>query len=202
MNVRTVTARVLSGCAAASLCFSVTIAVQLSREEGDRLQRKIDEIAKNASAVPVRPKKTRVTENELNSYLAINARDKIHPGLTQPEITMIGEGWLAGRGLVDLDEFKRHRSSQGFLDPLNYLSGKVPVTARGHLRANGAKGQFTLESAHIHGISLPKPILQELVTYFTRSPGLPGGLDMDKPFDLPAKIREIMVGKGEATIVQ
>ena len=203
VNIKKVCIGVLLGLMAVSLAGSNTVAaIQLSKQEGDRLQRKIDEITKNGSAVPVKARRTPVSEAEVNSYLAFNAKDKIPQGLTDPEITIVGDGRLAGRILVDLDEFKRHRSSQGFMDPLSYISGKVPVTAHGLLRTQEGKGQFRLESAEILGVPLPKPILQELVTFFSRTPENPEGFDIDTPFNLPAKIREIMINKGEAVVVQ
>ncbi len=190
------------GLLAMGLDGSNTAAVQLSKQDGDRLQRKIDEITKNGSAIPVLAKKTPVSENEVNSYLAFNAKDKIPHGLTNPQITITGNGRLAGHVLIDIDEFKRHRSPQGFMDPLSYISGQVPVTARGVLRTREGKGQFQLESAEILGFPLPKPILQELVAFFSRTPEHPNGFDMDAPFNLPAKIREVVINKGGAVVVQ
>ena len=110
-------------------------ATQLSREQGDSLARKIDEINKNAATQPVRQKRTPMTETEVNSYLAFNVKDKIPRGLANPEIRIGGDGQLAGRVFVDIDEFKRSRSSGGIMDPLSYISGQVPLTARGVLRA-------------------------------------------------------------------
>lgn len=201
MTVRKICSSILLGLVL-SLCGSNTVALQLSKEEGDRLQRKIDEINKNGSANPVRARKTPVSENEVNSYLAFNTKDKIPQGLTNPQITIVGDGRLAGRVQVDIDEFKRHRSPRGLIDPLNYLSGRVPVTARGVLRTNNGKGQFQLESAEILRVPLPKPILQELVSFFSRTPENPDGFDIDAPFDLPARIRAIVINKEEAIVVQ
>ncbi|HEY3305788.1 MAG TPA: hypothetical protein VGL70_19855 [Candidatus Binatia bacterium] len=193
----------LLGLAFLSLFGSITAAVQLSREDGDRLQRKIDEIVKNSAAPAAQSKKTPVSESEVNSYLAFNVRDKIPKGLTNPEIAIVGNGALAGRVLMDLDEFNRNRRSQGgLMDPLAYLSGKVPVTARGILRAEDGRGRFYLESAEIHGVNLPKPLVQEMVSYFSRTAENPGGFDIDAPFDLPAKIRAIVINKGEAIVAQ
>lgn len=187
---------------ALGLSGAMTLAVQLSKEDGDRLERKIDDIAKTGAAPRPQPKRTPVSESELNSYLNLNIKDKIPRGLTNPEISMLGNGALAGRVLVDLDEFNRNRRSQGLMDPLAYLSGKVPVTARGVLRAQDGKGRFQLGAAEIHGIALPKQVVQELVGYFSRTPGNPNGFDIDAPLDLPAKIRQIMINKGEAVVTQ
>jgi hypothetical protein len=175
---------------------------QLSKEQGDRLERKIEEITKNASANPVRSKRTTGSELEVNSYLNFNLKDKIPRGLTSPQITIVGDGQLAGRVFVDIDEFKRHRTSGGLLDPLNYISGQVPVTARGVLRTQDGKGKFQLGSAEILGVPLPKPLLQELVTFFSRTPDNPNGFNIDAPFNLPAKIREVVVNRGDAVVVQ
>lgn len=182
---------------------SIAVAVQVSKEDGDRLQRKIDEIVKNGAAPAARSKKTPVSESEVNSYLAFNVRDKIPKGLSQPQITIAGSGALAGRVLMDLGEFNRNRRSQGgLMDPLAYLSGKVPVTARGFLRADNGKGRLQLGSAEIYGVNLPKPLVREMVSYFSRTPENPGGFDIDAPFALPAKIRAIAINQGEAIVAQ
>jgi hypothetical protein len=177
-------------------------APQLSKEQGDSLARKIDGINKNAATEPVRSKTTPMSEPEVNSYLAFNIRDKIPRGLANPEIRIVGDGQLAGRVFVDMDEFKRHRSSGGFLDPLSYITGQVPLTARGVLRTRDGKGQFQLSSAEIHGVPVAKPIVQELVTFFSRTPENPNGFNLDAPFNLPAKIREVPVKQGQALVVQ
>jgi hypothetical protein len=193
---------ILFGLMILSLAASSPTAVQLSKEQGDRLERKIDEITKNAATDPVRSKRTPMSELEVNSYLNFNLKDKIPRGLAKPQITIVGDGQLAGRVFVDIDEFKRHRNAGGILDPLSYVSGQVPVTARGVLRTQEGKGRFQLASAEILGVPLPKPILQELVTFFSRTPENPNGFNIDAPFNLPAKIREVAVNRGEAVVVQ
>ena len=71
---------------------------------------------------------------------------------------------------------------------------------------NGARqdgvGRFQLETAEISGVPIPKPLLQELVGYYSRTPENPAGINMDDTFELPARIREIRVAQGIATIVQ
>jgi hypothetical protein len=177
-------------------------ALQLSKEQGDSLARKIDGINKNAATKPLRSKSTPMSELEVNSYLAYNIKDKIPRGLANPEIRIVGDSQLAGRILVDMDEFKRHRSPGGLLDPLSYITGQVPLTARGVLRTRDGKGQFQLAAAEIHGVPVPKPIVQELVSYFSRTPETPQGFNLDAPFNLPAKIREIAVRQSQALVVQ
>lgn len=190
----------------APLALAATIAIgaarQISQAHGDTLARKIDAIAQNAAAEPAKPQKTAVSELEVNSYLHFNLREKIPPGLTDPQISLLENGNVSGRVFVDIDEFKRHRGSGGVMDPLSYISGRVPVTARGVLRTRDGTGRFQLASAEMHGVPLPKPIVQELVSFFSRTPESPDGFNLDAPFNLPAKIREIVVNQGQAWVVQ
>jgi len=202
MTKKRIAHRILLATLALSFYSADTVAIQRSRQDGDRCQRKIDAIAKNAAAIPVAAKKTPLSENEVNSYLVYNATDKIPRGLTDPEILIVGNGGLSGRLLLDIDEFKRQRTSPGPLDPFAYISGKVPVTARGVLRTRAGRAQFYLESAEILGLPLPKPFIQELVTFFSRTRENPNGFDIDQPFNLPAKIQEVVINRAQAIIVQ
>ncbi len=194
--------RVVLALAALAAAGSLAAATSRSREEGDRLQQKLDALVQNAAAEPVRPKRTPASESEVDSYLTFNLREKIPRGLANPEITILGNGSLAGRVMVDIDEFKRGRGTQGFMDPLSYISGQVPVTARGVLRTREGRGQFHLASAELLGIALPREIVQELVGFFTRTRENPGGFNLEAPFNLPAKIRSVEINKGEAVAVQ
>lgn len=177
-------------------------APQLSQEQGKNLAQKIESINQNAAVTPVRSKTTQASEGEVNSYLTFNVRDKIPRGLANPEIRMVGDGQVAGRVYVDIDEFKRGRQSGGIMDPFSYISGQVPVTARGLLRTRDGMGQFHLTGAELHGVPLPKPLVQELVSFFSRTAERPNGFSLDEPFQLPAKIRTITIHAGEALIVQ
>jgi hypothetical protein len=181
---------------------ATTTAPQISREQGNSLARKIDAINENAAAKLATPKRTPVNEPEVNSYLAFNIKEKIPRGLTQPQIRMVGDGQLAGRVFVDMDDFKRGRSSGGMMDPLNYISGQVPLTARGVLTTRDGKGRFQLTGAEMNGVPVPKAVVQELVSFFSRTANNPNGFNLDEPFNLPAKIREITVNPGASVVVQ
>jgi hypothetical protein len=181
---------------------SSSAAPQISREQGNSLARKIDAINENAAAKLPGPKRTAIMEPEVNSYLAFNIKEKIPRGLTQPQIRMVGNGQLAGQVFVDMDDVRRGRSSGGIMDPLNYLSGQVPLTARGVLTTRNGKGQFQLTGAEMNGVPLPKAIVQELVSFFSRTADNPKGFNLDEPFNLPAKVREITVNPAESVVVQ
>ena len=49
---------------------------------------------------------------------------------------------------------------------------------------------------------MPKTVLQELLSCYSRTPEDPDGLNLDETFELPAKIKEIQVGKAVAYVIQ
>jgi hypothetical protein len=80
--------------------------------------------------------------------------------------------------------------------------GKLPVTAAGVLQASNGMGRFELESASLGGLPIPKLLLQEIVSYYSRTSERPDGIRLDDPFPLPSRIREIQVERGQAIIIQ
>lgn len=176
-----------------------------SRQEGDRFQSKLTRILifGNTPRAPGRQttQTTQITDDELNSYLRFHARDQIPPGMLEPTLHALGDGRVGGQVIVDLDAV-RTQKPRGWLDPMGYLTGKLPVTARGTLTTKNGVGQFVLESAEVSGIAVPKTLIQELLTHYSRTPENAAGINMDAPFELPSRIQEIRVGKAQSTIVQ
>ena len=195
----------------AILAVCLTAAVELgafqrySKLHGDRFQSKLTRIVIFGStpAAPGRTagQTTEVTDEELNSYLRFHAGDQIPAGIVEPTLSALGDGKVGGHVIVDLDAVRKQKQ-RGWLDPMGYLAGKLPVTARGTLTTKDGVGQFALESAEVSGIAVPKTLIQELLTHYSRTPENPTGINMDAPFELPSRIREIRVGKAQSTIVQ
>jgi hypothetical protein len=186
---------------AAALAASVA-AANVTREQAAAFQKKLDQIILNGETASGRARPTMVTEGELNSYLYFGAGDKIPLGVTEPSVVIQTQGRLNGRAVVDLDLVRRKKGSGSWFDPLSYLTGRLPLTASGTLHTNEGRGKFTLESAAVSGIPIPKTFLQEIVTYYTRTTDTPNGINIDDPFDLPAEIQKIEVETGRATIIQ
>jgi hypothetical protein len=151
---------------------------------------------------PTAGHRTEFTDEELNAYLQLRLAPRYFPaGVADPAVTLVGDGRVSGRAIVDLDNVRK-KSSGGWLDPSAYLGGRLPVTAVGTLTTGDGRGQFRFERAEVSGVPVPKSLLQELVTFYTRSPELPGGVNLDEPFDLPARIQRIDVQTGRAAVVQ
>ena len=177
---------------------------RLTKADGERFQTKLTRIV-TIGNTPRSAKRaaesTTVSDAEVNAYLRYHAQDQIPVGIVEPLLNAHGNGIVSGRAIVDLDAVRKQRQ-RGWLDPMGYLTGRLPLTARGRLTTENGIGRFELESAEISGVTVPKTMVQELLSFYSRTPETPNGINMDDPFELPAQIREIRVAPGAATIVQ
>jgi hypothetical protein len=148
-----------------------------------------------------RRQSTTITQNEVNGYLRYYATADLPEGLVDPFITIVGNGRVSGRITADLDRVRTSKK-RGWLDPAAYLTGKVPVIATGILHTRDGIGKFELQTATVGGLTVPKSVLQELLSYYSRTPDDADGLSLDDTFELPAKIKEIQVGKAVAHVIQ
>jgi len=175
--------------------------IRASRQDADLLKQKVATIQLGAKATG-QPRRTTLTQNEVNSYFALDAHNDLPVGVVEPSVTILGTGRLSGRAVVDLDAVRKFKNPTSLLDPATYLTGRLPITAIGVLKTSNGVGRFQFESATVGGIPLPKTLLQEIVSYYSRTPGAPAGVNLDDPFALPARIREIQVERGQAIIIQ
>jgi hypothetical protein len=173
-----------------------------SRADADQMLRKIAIIATHGLSTQPAARRTPVTESEVNSFLEYHARSEMPPGVLEPVVTIEEAGHLRGRALVDLDEVKKANAGEGGLGMLTLLSGRVPVEATGTLRTSNGVAQFELEQALVNGVPVPKALLQQVVSYYSRTPENPEGIDLEAPFPLPVNIRQIETLKGQAIVVQ
>lgn len=199
------------GVAIAATAFAAVLAAQAAptRQDADAARKKLDGIlaAADQPGVPASragkpPRRTTVTEPEVNAYLTFEAPAQLPDGIVDAWTTLLGAGRVSGRAVVDLDAVRRARASTSLFDPRAFLRGRLPVTATGTLRAVDGMGLFELESATVGSVPIPKRFLQEIVSYYTKTPDSPSGVNLDDAFALPAGIREIQILTGQAVIVQ
>jgi hypothetical protein len=168
----------------------------------DRVQEKLDAVIANGAQSPVPSKSTIFSESEINTALRVNLKEKLPNGIGEPQVRLLGDSRIAARAIVDVDEFKRKRTKPSGAGPFNFFGGKIPVVVRGQLIARDGQGVFKLESAEANGIPLPRSVVLDLLTTYTRNRNNPAGFNLEKPFDLPASIREVTVNAGEVIVVQ
>lgn len=176
--------------------------VRATKRDAATLKQKVATITAQADKPTKVARRTIVTENEVNSYLVYEAGEQIPVGIVEPSIAVLGPGRLSARAIVDLDAVRRQKAPSSLLDPMNYLMGRLAVTAVGTLKTANGVGRFELESSSVGSVPIPKILLQEIVGYYSRTPEKPAGIGLDDPFALPARIREIQVERGQAIIVQ
>ena len=173
----------------------------LTAEDGQRLATKLDQIYDHDAVGSVELQTVTLPEREVNAYLRFQAKPQLPRGVREPHIAIEGEGRLSARAIVDLDVVSGSRP-RGWLDPLRYLHGDVLVAASGILRTADGIGELEIESVTVGGLSVPMAVLNELVRYYSRSETHPRGFDLAEPFELPYSIRNVLIGVGEAVVVQ
>jgi hypothetical protein len=176
----------------------------LTRAEAVSMEKKLAAILARGNAVPVRaakPLRTPLTEREVNAYLKYSSQPQLPAGLANPRIAITEGNRVEARALLDLTALRKSKP-RGWLDPLGYVAGSMEVALVAHLYAVNGKGLFQIQSATLGGVSIPKSLLQELVSYYSRTPDHPNGFDLDSPFNLPLNIRQVEVQRGAATIIQ
>jgi hypothetical protein len=196
------------GLAVALVCVSASGAPAqdaVARAEAASMQKKLAAIVSRGEVEPASgaavPLRTSFTEREVNSYFTVHGPEFLPEGVMDPRVGIDQAGRVRARAIVDLDQALKPKE-RSWLDPLAWVSGKMEVTGAGTLHAANGQGVLRIESATLGGINVPPTLLQELVTYYSRSSDDPAGFRLDRPFRLPSAIRAVETAPGRATIVQ
>lgn len=179
----------------------VDAAAILSPQNADVFSEKIASIRSQGDQPRAGTQRTRLTEDEFNSWFLYRGQEFAPPGVTQPQVTIVGEGQVAAQAVVNLDAVAKRRS-RGSFDPLSLIGGMVPVSVTGVLHTREGQARFEVQSAELSGIPVPVTVLQELVGYYSRTPERPEGVRLDETFTLPSGIRQVEIGRGQAVVVQ
>ena len=193
-------------CAAVALAFvaGLSAAPKVTAQQADAFARKLAIISAQSSlsARASTARRTSVSEDEVNSWFAYRAQPLLPQGMTEPQVSILGNGKVSGTATVDLEAVARAKRTGGVLNPWNLVGGRVPVSVVGVLRTQNGHGQFEVEETTVSGIPVPNSLLQELVAYYSRTANDPDGIRLDDQFELPANIRQIEVGQGQAVVIQ
>lgn len=172
------------------------------RRDSDELKQKFAAISARGTSPVSGLSRTTVTEQEVNAYLAFEALPSLPQGVVDPSISLLAGNRVTGRAVVDLDRVRQNRNPVSLLDPVRYLRGRLMVKATGVVRADNGLARFELEQADVAGVPIPKFLLQQIISYYSRSRSYPSGLSLDDPLELPARIRTLEMTTGRAVVVQ
>ena len=192
------------GLGVAALFTAAVGAQEATRADAVNMQKKLAAIAEHAahtSPTGHAPVRTAFTDREVNAYFKFDGREFLPEGLVDPEITIEDHGRVHAKAVVDLDAALQPQK-RSFFDPLAWLRGRTSVTASGVVRAAGGQGVLQLQTATLGGVTIPKSLLQQLVTYYTKTPDSPEGFNLDSPFELPSGIQAVETSRGLATVLQ
>jgi hypothetical protein len=142
---------------------------------------------------------TKFTEDEVNSYLALDLSAKFHPSLKSLTVTF-EENRLQGVAAINFD---RLGTTSGKVLPklLNLLfSGVHTITARGQLISGNGKVNFLLEQARFDNSTLPKALVEDIITAVGRKQNPP--FDPLKPSQLFYNIEKVDVHSGYILVYQ
>jgi hypothetical protein len=199
-------ARTLIVAAAAVLAWPVAAQDPASRTAAAAMEKKLAAILTvadrpPANRAPGRLQRTTLTEPEVNAYFRVNGPTFMPTGVHNAVLTIDQGGRVRAKALVDLDQALKPKE-RPWTDPLAWVGGKVEVTAAGTLVAGSGKGRLTIQEATLGAIPVPVSILQQLVSYYSKTPENPAGFNLAEPFELPQKIWSVETTRGQAVIVQ
>ena len=148
-------------------------------------------------------RQTPVTDEEVNAYIKACPRRELPQGLVDPQVSIPAGRPALGRATVDLDALRAAQRERRRGHAHSRDAASVPVEAIGVLRTGQGVGAFTLESVTVGGIVPCRSRCCRSWSPTTRAATTPPqGLNLEAPFRLPAKIREIRTARGQAVIVQ
>ena len=169
--------------------------------QGARFEQKVDAIVRQAETGAPDGSLTPLLEREINAFLMFQGASRLPAGITDPVVRIGAADTVSVEAVVDLDAIKRERDG-GWLDPLQYLSGRIPVVASAVVRSANGAARIVVQSVTVGGVPVPVQVLHELVRHYTRTPESPDGTRLDAPLPLPYRITELRLSPGRAVIVQ
>ncbi len=135
----------------------------------------------------------------MNSYFALILSSKYHPCLKMLSFKL-EEDKLQAVAAIDFDRLGR---TSGRLLPklLSFmLSGVHTLTARGQLVSGNGKASFRLEEARFDNTTLPKALVEEIITAVGRKQNPP--FDPLEPSELFYGIQKVDVHSGYIVVHQ
>jgi hypothetical protein len=187
-------------CTPADLSGREQASAAITKAAANRCDSKLNALEKFADHHKAWQKQTtQFSEDEVNSYLALDLSSKYQPSLKALTVTF-EEGRL--QCVADIDFDRLGAASDKILPKLFsfMFSGVHKLTARGQLLSGNGKASFRLEQARFDNSTLPKALVEEIITAVGRKQTPP--FDPLQPSQLFYDIDKVDVHSGYILVYQ
>ncbi len=171
-----------------------------SKKASDSCSKKVTALEKEAARTGRRSHPvTRFSEEEINSYMAIELKPKFHPSLKSLQFAF-RENSLSATAEIDFDSLSMSSTKALTRMIARLFSGVHKLGVRGRLIAVGGKGSFQLEEARFDGNALPNILVSEVITAVGKKQKPP--FDPLQPSPMPYAIQKVDVHAGTIVVYQ
>lgn len=150
-------------------------------------------------AKPGKKQVTRLSQEEINSYLALDLSAKYSPGL-KSLVFAFEEDKLQADAIIDFDRLGMSAARVITKLMASLFSGTHTLSVRGTLIAQQKKAKFQLEEAKFDGTGLPNFLVEEIITAVGRKQRPP--FDPIQPTEMPYRIEKVEIHSGYIVVYQ
>jgi hypothetical protein len=187
-------------CCAASFAAAQTAAFKPSKAAAAECRSKLSKLeAFPGKHISGETQTTKLSENEINSYLALDLGTRYHPCL-KSLVMGFEENRLKATATIDFDLLGM--ASSKLLPKLISLlfSGVHTIATDGQLVTNDGKAHFKMNQALFDGSALPKPLIEGIISAVGRKQNPP--FDPLQPSEMPYEINKVDVHPGYIIVYQ
>jgi hypothetical protein len=142
---------------------------------------------------------TKITEEEINSYLALDLSTKYHPSLKSLQFSF-SESGLQSVAVIDFGQLASNSKNFSARLLAGMLSGVHILSVRGGIITASGKAHFQLEEARFDEGQLPKFLVEEIITAVGRKQKPP--FDPMQPSQMPYRVDHVEFHGGYMVIYQ
>ncbi len=177
---------------------AMAASILLGWADVEKVQRVLAEIGSDSLLADPPAREHRLTEADLNAYIALELRQKRPPGIQEMSVRLLGQGRLGTFMKIDPNQLglKNAAGLKAWLSIL--MSGTQDLEFEGVLTSGQGKARYQIERVQLNGYPVPAALVEALLQSWGRS--LEPPIDFSEPFDLPHPIQQIDIDPGQVTI--
>jgi hypothetical protein len=171
-----------------------------SKAAAERCSEKLDKLESFAAKRKSGQKQTmKFSQDEINSYLALDLSAQYHPCL-KSLVVSLEENGVEAVASIDFDRMKSSSGNQLWKLAGLVFSGTHTLTARGKLLSKDGKANFSLDQASFDDATLPRSLVELIITAVGRHQNPP--FDPLQPSKLFYEIEKADIHSGYAMVYQ